>query len=54
MRIEDIYFEESVKERKIDKGTSQHSDDKIRVRDSRVISNMLNLMQTRIPFFRRE
>ena len=54
MRIEDIYFEEAVKVRKIDKGTSQHSDNKVRVRDSKVISNILNLMQTCIPFFRRE
>lgn len=54
MRIEDIYFERTVKLSKIDKSTSQCIDNKVRVRDSRVISNMLNLMQTCIPFFRRE
>jgi len=54
MRIEDIYFERTVNLSKIDKSTSKFIDNKVRVRDSRVFSNMLNRMQTCIPFFRRE
>ena len=54
MRIEDIYFEEAFKVRKVKKCTCQHSDNKVRVRDSKVISNILNRMHTCIPFFRRE
>jgi len=54
MRIEDIYPHKTVKVIKIDKGTRQCIDNKIGVPDSKAISNMLNLVDKFIPFFRRE
>ncbi len=54
MRIENIYFEETVRVSKIDKSTSQDRVNKVWVQDSKVISNMLNRMHTCIPFFRKE
>jgi len=54
MRIEDIYFERSVKVSKKDKDTRPCIDNKIGVPDSKAISNMLNLVDKFIPFFRRE
>ena len=54
MRIEDVYFEETVKINKANKGTSQGTVNKGWFRNSKVISNMLNRMHTCIPFFRKE
>lgn len=54
MRIEDIYPHKTVKVIKIDKGTSQCIDNNGSVPDSKAISNMLNLVDKFIPFFRRE
>jgi len=54
MRIEDIYPHKTVKIIKLDKGTSQCIDNNGSVRDSKAISNMLNLVDKFIPFFRRE
>jgi len=54
MRIEDIYFNKTVKVSKKSKGTSQCIDSKVSFQDSKAVSNILNLMDTFIPFFRKE
>jgi len=54
MRIEDIYFNKTVKVSKKSKGTSHCIDNKVSFPDSKAVSNILNLMDTFIPFFRRE
>ena len=54
MRIEDIYFDESVMRKKRGKAAIQLRNKEIRVRSPKVISCMVKRMFSSLSFFRRE